>query len=170
VIEQPTAKSKPALDEESFTRLLAAAYVMQEHQDRVRTKATPADLTEIISQVVDTQHEIQTRSYHGATAFALIAKRLCSLTAASGVAVATVSAEKLLYRAGVGSAAAMSGSEIQKQDSLAATCLKTGTAFQSPLAQTDPRLNSALCRKLGAQSLLALPLYHDARVEGVMEL
>jgi hypothetical protein len=43
-------------------------------------------------------------------------------------------------------------------------------AFQSPLAQTDPRLNAAHCRKLGVQSLLAVPLYHDGRVEGTIEL
>lgn len=170
MIQQPAANNKPALDEDSFTRLLAAAYVMQEHQERVRTKVSPADLTEIIAQVVETQHEIQTRSYHGSEAFALIAKRLCASTGASGVALGILNADKLLYRAGAGSASAMSGSEINKQDSLAATCLKTGTAFQSPLAQTDPRLNSAQCRKLGAQSLLAVPLYHDGRVEGVMEL
>lgn len=35
------AANKPALDEESFTKLLAAAYVMQEHQDRMK-EAEPA--------------------------------------------------------------------------------------------------------------------------------
>jgi hypothetical protein len=170
VIQHPVANNKPALDEESFTRLLAAAYVMQEHQDRVRTKVSPADLTEIIAQVVDTQHEIQTHSYQGTTAFALIANRLCSVTGASGVAIGTVDANKLRYNAAVGTASSLSGTEIDKHDSLASSCLKTGTSFQSPLAQTDPRLNSARCRKLGAQSLLAVPLYHDGRVEGAIEL
>lgn len=170
MIQQPTANNKPALDEESFTRLLAAAYVMQEHQERARTKVSPADLTEIIAQVVETQHEIQTRSYHGTAAFALIAKRLCSLTGASGVALGTLNSDKLLYHAAEGSASAMSGSEIDKQDSLAAACLKTGSAFQSPLAQTDPRLNSAQCRKMGAQSFLAVPLCHGGRVAGAIEL
>jgi hypothetical protein len=170
VIEQPTANGKPALDENSFTRLLAAAYVMQEHQDRLRTKVSPTDLTEIIAQVVDTQHEIQTGAYRGAAALALIAKRLCSLTAASGVAIGVLNSDKLLYRAGIGTAAAMKGSEVSTRDSLAAVCLKAGTAFQSPLAQTDPRLNSAQCRKLGVQSLLAIPLYHDGKVAGALEL
>lgn len=170
MLEQPTANNKPALDEESFTRLLAAAYVMQEHHDRLRAKVSPADLTEIIAQVVETQHVIQTRSYHGRAAFDLIVKRLCSTTGACGVALGILDAGKMIYRVAMGSAEAMSGLEIRKQDSLAAACLKTGAAFQSPLAQTDPRLNASQCRKVGAQSLLAVPLYHDGRVEGAIEV
>jgi len=170
VIQQPTANSKPTLDEESFTRLLAAAYVMQEHQDRIRTKVSPADLTEIIAQVVETQHEIQTHSFRGMAAFDLIAKRLCSLTRASGVAIGIMTAGKLVYRAAVGSAAAINGSAIEQKDSMAAVCLKAGTPFQSPLAQTDPHLNSTHSHKLGVQSLLAVPLFHDGRIEGAIEL
>ncbi len=112
MLQQSTAKNKPALDEESFTRLLAAAYVMQEHQDRVRPKLSPADLTEIITQIVETQHEIQTHSYRGTEAFSLVAKRLCSLTRAEGVALGTTTSSKIVYRAAAGSAAAMSGASV----------------------------------------------------------
>ncbi len=170
VIEHPAAGSKPPLDEESFTRLLAAAYVMQEHQDRVRTRVSPADLTEIIAQVVETQHEIQSRRLGSQAAFDLIAKRLCSVARAAGVALATVDADNLRYCAGAGSAATLVSSEIFKQASLAASCLKTGVSFQSPLAQSDPRLDSTQCRKLGAQSLLAVPLYHDGQIAGAIEM
>ncbi len=170
MLQQSTAKNKPALDEESFTRLLAAAYVMQEHQDRVRPKLSPADLTEIITQIVETQHEIQTHSYRGTEAFSLVAKRLCALTRAEGVALGTTTSSKIVYRAAAGSAAAMSGASVEQKDSLAAMCLKTGTSYQSPLAQSDPHLNAAQCRKLGAQSLLVVPLFHDGKVEGAIEL
>ncbi len=170
MIEQPATNSKPALDEESFTRLLAAAYVMQEHQERVRAKLSPADLTEIIAQVVETQQQIRSHNLAGDAAFDLIATRLCSVTRAAGVAIATVNGDKLHYCAGTGSAAMLTGSEIAKQASLAAACLKTGTASQSPLAQTDPRLDPAQCRKVGAQSLLAVPLYHDRQVAGAIEV
>jgi hypothetical protein len=170
VFEHPAANSKPALDEESFTRLLAAAYVMQEHQDRVRAKVSPADLTQIISQVVETQHEIQSRSLDRDAAFNLIAKRLCSVAGAAGVAIATAKGDSMRYCAGTGTASAQLRSEIAKTASLAWSCLKTGTTFQSPLAQTDPRLNSAQCKKLGAQSLLAVPLYHSGQVSGAIEV
>ena len=52
------------LDQESFTRLLSAAYVVQEHQDRARGKPAlpPSDFAQIISRIVETQHLIQARS------------------------------------------------------------------------------------------------------------
>src|SRR5215469_16375437 len=90
VIEPPTANTRAALDEEAFTRLLAAAYVMQEHRDRVRAKPSPADLTDIVSQTVETQYEIHSGSLDRDQAFDLIAKRLCSVSRAAGVAIATV--------------------------------------------------------------------------------
>ena len=170
MLEHSAANSKPALDEESFTRLLAAAYVMQEHQDRVRAKVSPLDLTEIISQVVETQHEIQTRSLAPDAALDLIAKRLCSVCGAAGVAISTVNGDNLRYRAGAGSAAGLVHSEMARQASLAAACWKTSTAFQSPLAQTDPRLNSAQCRRLGLQSLMGVPVFHDGQIAGAIEV
>ncbi|MBV8476652.1 MAG: GAF domain-containing protein [Acidobacteria bacterium] len=170
MIEQSATKGKPPLDEESFTRLLAAAYVMQEHQDQVRSKVTPADLTQIIAQVVETQNEIQNHSLNRDAAFDLIARRLSSLTGAAGVAIATIKGENLRYRAGTGSAVAPLGTEVPRETSFASSCLRTGTAFQSPLAETDPRLNSAECRKVRAQSLLAVPLYQDGHVSGSIEM
>ena len=170
MIEPPAANSHPALDDESFTRLLAAAYVMQEHQDRVRPKASPADLTEMISQIVETQHEIRSGSLSCNQAFDLIAKRLCSVCGAAGVAIATVEGESLHYRAGTGSAATIVLSQVAKQASLASSCLKTGTVFLSPLALTDPCLDAAQCRKLDAKSLLAVPLYQNGQVAGAIEM
>jgi hypothetical protein len=170
VIEPPAANSHPAQDEESFTRLLAAAYVMQEHQDRVRAQASPADLAEVISQIVETQNEIRSGSLNRDQAFDLIAKRLCSMSGAAGVAIATVEGESLRYRAGTGSAARIVRSQVAKQASLAWSCLKTGTTFQSPLALTDPRLDAARCRELDAQSLLAVPLYQNGQVAGAIEM
>jgi hypothetical protein len=143
---------------------------MQEHQERARAKASPADLAEIISQIVETQHEIRSGSLNCNQAFDLIAKRLCSVCGAAGVAIATVEGESLCYRAGTGSGATIVRSQVAKQASLASSCLKTGTAFQSPLALTDPHLDAARCREVDAQSLLAVPLYQKGQVAGAIEM
>ena len=58
----------PVLDEATFQKLLAAAYVLQEHHDRtqqaqdVEAKVDNPDSdsdTSILAQIVETQHEIQ---------------------------------------------------------------------------------------------------------------
>ena len=67
------------LDEESFTQLLSAAYVMQEHQRQVTPRVAPADLNQILTQNVETQHQIRSRQLPTSTALDIIVDRLQKL-------------------------------------------------------------------------------------------
>ena len=58
---------------------------------------------------------------------------------------------------------------------MAARCLSAHNTASSELlrvedAQTDKRIEAAICRQLGAQSLLFLPIYHDRAVAGVLDV
>ena len=160
------------LDEESFTRLLAAAYVVQEHQDRARDKVAlpPSDFAQIISGIVDTQHLIQTRSLDTQAALDLIASQMQKLSGAAGTAIGLVLDHVLHYKAAIGSASILLGIEIPEGISISAKCLRKGQKLVSPLCEGDPQIDQAFRRRVRAQSLIAVPIYHEGKIAGALEV
>jgi len=170
VTDKYATNTTSRLDEESFTRLLAAAYVMQEHQDRMMAKLPAADFTQVISQIVETQHVIQTRKLEMDAALELIASRLQKLTGAAGATIGLLEQDELEYRAACGCVSGLAGSVVRPETSLSALCLRSGEKLRSPIVEADPRLNASLRRALRARSLLAVPVFYEAKVAGSVEL
>jgi hypothetical protein len=161
---------KPVLDEESFTRLLAAAYVMQEHTDRMRANVPVSDFTEIVAQIVECQHVIQTGKLELEPALELVVSRLQKAVGAIGAAVTVREGDTLLYKAGSGTAAIIVGTSLPIDASLGARCIKEGKTVKVPFTEADPELDHNLVHRLGAQSLLISPVYHEGRVAAAIEL
>ena len=160
----------PVLDEESFTKLLAAAYLMQEHQDRNRPRVTGSDLSQIIPQVVETRRLIQKQKLNRETALNVIAGRLQKICNAAGTAIGLLDHDRVRYGAIAGSAGALQSAGLNLESSLAWHCFNTGENLRSPAAQADPRLDPVQCRKVGAQSLIAVPIYFEGTIGGAIEL
>jgi putative methionine-R-sulfoxide reductase with GAF domain/ribosomal protein L37E len=171
-----SAQRKPILDAESFQRILAAAFVLQEHNDRQppkepqAAKEPQADYTQTLSEIVETQKLIQTRQLDLPTATALIAQRLQKMTGASGVAVGIVEKDQLAYGTGIGSAASDVGSHPRVEASLAAYCVRNERTLRCPDTKQDSRLPAALCRQRGVGSLVAVPVFQEERVAGIIEV
>ena len=171
-----SAQRKPILDTESFQRILAAAYVLQEHNDRQPPKESQAakepqaDYTQTLSEIVETQKLIQARRLDFQAATALIAERLQNVTSASGIAIGTVETDQLAYCAGTGSAASDAGSRIPVETSLSAYCVRTQRILRSLDTKQDSRLPAALCLQRGVASLIVVPVFQEERVAGVIEL
>jgi hypothetical protein len=161
---------RPVLDEESFTRLLSAAYLMQEHQERSRTRGSAPDLSQIIPQIVETRRLIQKQRLHRDEALSLIAGRLQLICNAVGAAIGLLDNSSVRYQATTGSASALHGASLKLESSLAWHCFNTGENLRSPAAPADPRLDPVQCRKVGAQSLIAVPIYFEGTIGGDIEL
>jgi hypothetical protein len=173
VAEKQVINASPRLDEESFTRLLAAAYVMQEHQDRVRAKLPATDFGQVISQIVDTQHLVQTRKLDTEAALDLIADRLRKLSGATGAAIGLLDEldQSILdYRAVMGTASSLKGRRVPVNASVSASTLKTGEKLRCPVAEADPRLSADVRSGVGAESLFVVPVYYEGKVAGSIEL
>src|SRR5690348_9803370 len=133
-------KEKPVLDEQTFARLLEAAYVLQEHhselglnlelraeqlREQESAAQSPAELSETpaaqpdantdysptLAQVVETQRLIQIGHLDLAKSLALIAKRVAQITKSGGAAIAIVDGKTVQYRAGSGSSSLPSGTD-----------------------------------------------------------
>jgi hypothetical protein len=89
---------------------------------------------------------------------------------ASGIAIALLEANQLVYRAGSGIAATDVGRHVPAVLS-GCTPGKAGVEIlRVENAQADSRIEAEICRQFGATSLLILPIYHAQAVAGVLQV
>lgn len=170
--DEPTVtQEKPILDEETFQRLLEAAYVLQEQSDADSAPATSADYTHTLAEIVDIQQLIQSHHLDLQSAMNLIAERAQALTRADATAIGVVDGDQLLYRAASGGdAAAVVGSRLPFDSALSTYGLRHGRLLQSLDSANDSHLDAGVCRERSARSLIAVPLFHEGQLAGVLEI
>src|SRR5215469_3205824 len=175
-----TDSSGPVLDEATFQKLLAAAYTLQEHNERVRTgtsaadkKETPtvdSDSTAALAQIVDAQHQIHASNLDLAGAMNLIVDRIRKITGAEGAAIGLTDQGNVTYRACNGSLVPKVGSVLRSEASVSASTLLHDVLLRCTDAHNDFRVNPEVARHLGIQSLIAVPIFHDGKTAGALEL
>ncbi len=161
---------KPLLDEASFQQLLSAAYVLQEHNDRLRGKEVHADFAQNLSAIVETQKLIQTLQLDLGAAAKLVAERVQKITSASGAAIGILDKGELVYRAATGTAGMDAETRVTPEASLSADCLSNATAANYPDADVNSPARAKLFRARDVRSFIAVPVYHAGQVAGVLEL
>ena len=150
-----------SLDRESFQQLLAAAFAVQE--SRMDTQS--------LSAIIEIQRLIAAGDLDVDNAVYLIANHARNVANAAGVAIGVIQGHQLVYRAGIGSAAPYAGRHITATLSVSADNTKMGREIlRVENAQTDPRIEAAICRQFGAESLLIMPIYQGQTVTGVLEV
>lgn len=153
-----TARS--TLDPEPFQKLLADAFVVQQ------SGMDPQSL----SAIVELQRSIATNEGDVDRVMHLIADRARHVANATGVAIALLQKDQLVYLAGSGSAATYVGRHVTAILSVSARNDVRREILRVENAQTDARIEAAICRQFGAKSLLILPIYHDHAVAAVLEV
>ena len=147
-------REKPALDEATFQQLLEAAHVLQEQKTfEVEPRSRP-DPTEALAQIVETQEFLRSQAGDLQVAANVIVERLRKITHATGVAVAVVRENRLEYCAATGDAASLTGSSLPMDSSLSA----------------DGRLSTEFSREHAGKPSMALPLYHEGNLAGLLEI
>ena len=164
------AKRNPALDEAGFQQVLAAAYVLQQHNDSLRAQDPRLDSGWILTQVAETQSLLRTGNLQLEAAATLIADRLRTMTDAAGVSISLTTNGYLDCIAESGAAAKVPGSSIASHSLVATERLRNGRVFQSADAQKDIRVNIPACREFGVRALLAVPVQQLGEVAGLVEV
>lgn len=168
---EPTiAHDKRLLDEESFQKLLEAAYVLQEHKDAVAAREPLSDYTRTLAEIVEIQNLIQAQHLDLDAAMKMVAEKAQRITLADGVAIGVVEGDQLQYRAGSGNGLDLVGSRMALDSSLAALSLYHGQILHTPQSERDPRFSPQICQQRQATSVIAVPVYHDGKVAAVVEL
>ncbi len=99
----------------------------------------------------------------------LVAERALAITKADGVAIALAENGAVLCRAVAGTITPDKGATVNPNYGFSGACLSSGSVVRCDDAQTDPRVNPDICRKLGSLSMVAVPLWAKQTVIGLIE-
>jgi len=186
----PQTLSSPArrapLDERSFEQLLAAAFVIQQHNDSSkndRTKnahtqngppqpklqANDFDFTRAVSAAGALQQELVSDSSDLPASARLIADRALQVTSADGAAVGIVVDDSLTYIGVAGTAASDAGRRFSIPDSLSASCIVRAETVQCSGAHRS-NLPHSFAGRNDLRSFIASPVTQKGAVLGVFEL
>jgi hypothetical protein len=152
--------SHASLDRESFQTMLANAFAVQQSGLEPRS----------LSAIIDVQHFITTDEFTVDQALHLVADRALKVSNASGIAIALLEANQLVYRAGSGIAATDVGRHVSAVLSGCTRSKAVAEILRVENANTDSRIEAEICRQFGATSLLILPIYQAEAVAGVLQV
>jgi len=147
-------------DHEFFQKLLESAFAVQESG----MNAGP------LARIVEIQRAIRAGHLDVDQTMQLIAQCARVVANASGVAVGRLNDGQLIYGAGSGCAASSVGRRVMATFSASAPSETRPEILRVENAETDARIEAAICRQFGANSLIILPIYHESDVAGVLQV
>jgi hypothetical protein len=149
-----------SLDRASFQKFLERAFALQESE---------LDSQSLCS-LLQVERAIATGEADQDWVMHLIADRARNVASATGIAIALLEKNQLVYRAASGSATTYVGRHLTAVLSVAPRSETAREILRVENAETDPRIEAAICRQRGAKSLLILPIYHERTVAGLLEV
>jgi hypothetical protein len=148
------------LSRESFQQFLASAFAVQESQID----------GQMLSAIMEVERLVTRGELGVDSAMLLIVESARDVANAAGVAIGLLEGDQLIYRAGSGSSATSIGSRVTASLTVAANSKTRREILRVENAQTDTRIEAAICRQFGAKALLILPVYHDRVLAGILEI
>jgi GAF domain-containing protein len=199
IVSDSDQRDKKPYDEETLAKVLEAAYVLQEHNRRLQEQAElqaaapqhfdfpasvsrPAavsqpvaaagkdDYAAILAQIVEIQQQIQTRRLPLEPAISLIVERLAAITRAAGAAIGILEGRMLRYRAAAGQMTLPPGSEVRLEKALCAASLRVGDVIRCGDVNPEFLIDAAECHRRGIEALVCVPIYHNGKIAGGLEV
>jgi N-acetylmuramoyl-L-alanine amidase/putative methionine-R-sulfoxide reductase with GAF domain len=99
----------------------------------------------------------------------LVAERGVAITGADGLAIALAENNEIVLRASSGMVRPDVGARIDRDSAFSGACFRTAQVVVCDDTEVDNRVNVGACRKLGARSMVAVPLCGRKRVIGLLE-
>ena len=99
----------------------------------------------------------------------LVAERAVAITGADGLAIALAENNEIVLRAAAGTVRPDVGQRIDRDSAFSGACFRQAQIIICDDTETDSRVNLHACRKMGARSMVAVPLCGRKRVIGVLE-
>lgn len=99
----------------------------------------------------------------------LVAERAVAITGADGLAIALAENDEIVLRAAAGTVRPDIGARIDRDSAFSGASFRAAQVVTCDDTETDPRVNLQACRRLGARSMVAVPLCGRRRVIGLLE-
>lgn len=120
--------------------------------------------------IIRTQTEIAASDLNLLATMQLIAERSQELTRASGAVVEIAEGDEMVYEVTTGDATPYLGMRLKQSESLSGLCVAEGRLLRSDDTCEDPRVDGGACRRVGAASMICVPLVHRREVVGVLKV
>ncbi len=120
--------------------------------------------------IIHTQTEIAASDLDLLATMQLLAERGQELTRASAALVEIVEGEDLVCEVTTGDATPFLGTRFEREGTLSGACVAEGRLLRCDDTETDPRADHETCRKLGAASVVCVPLFYRREVVGVLKV
>ena len=121
-------------------------------------------------EVIAIQNEIASSPLELDEVMARVAACAQDLTSAVAAVVELAEGDQMVYRAATGSAASHVGLRLQAEGSLSGLCVREGEVLNCIDSEEDPRVDREACRRVGARSMLCVPLQHGDDTVGVLKV
>jgi diguanylate cyclase (GGDEF)-like protein len=125
---------------------------------------------EELDQLVATQTAIATSSFDLDTVMRTAAAEAQRLTGAEAAVVEIPDGEDLVYRAACGTAEPYLGFRLRQEGAISGLALRTGEIVLCDDSELDERVDRDACRRVGARSMVVVPLLHDGKAAGVLKV
>jgi N-acetylmuramoyl-L-alanine amidase len=99
----------------------------------------------------------------------LVAERGVAITGADGLAIALAENDEIVLRAAAGTVRPDVGARIDRDSAFSGASFRLAQVVNCDDTETDARVNLQACRRLGARSMVAVPLCGKRRVIGLLE-
>jgi diguanylate cyclase (GGDEF)-like protein len=123
-----------------------------------------------LDRLVATHSAIATTRFDLDGVLATVAEQALDLTAADAGVVEIPDGEEMVYRAAAGSAQVHLGMRLPRGGSLSGAALEAGDVLYSRDCRTDDRVDREACERVGARSMVVVPLQHDGLAAGVLKV
>jgi diguanylate cyclase (GGDEF)-like protein len=135
----------------------------EEHTELSTARARELD------RLAETQNAIATSEFDLDAVLAAVVQEASRLTGADAAVVEIPDGDELVYRAASGTAEAFVGLRLPNATAISGLALRTGETLVCDDSETDERVDLEACRRVGARSLVVVPLRHDAQTSGVLK-
>lgn len=125
---------------------------------------------EDLSSVVKLQQDVVTSQFELNELMKLICQRTQELTHASGAVVEIAQGDFMVYEASTGTLESSLGLKLNLHASLSGLSVKTGEVLYCEDSETDPRVDRVACQKVGARSMICVPLIYESKPIGVLKM
>jgi GAF domain-containing protein len=130
----------------------------------------PADHTSMLSALSAVAREAEMLGSNLKAVFDLVSDRALTFSRASGAAIALSNGMDIVCRASAGSDAPSVGASVDADSGFSALCVRNGEMLYCEDSENDLRADRDACRSLGIRSIIAVPIFQESVVVGLIEV
>ena len=131
---------------------------------------TAADYAPTVSQIAEIQGKIEAEGLDLNQVMRLVTEELVDLAGAAGAAIGFVSGRNVRYRATAGFRTPPLGASVPLDQAACRSSIRNAEPFRCPDVNQDRSVNRNEFQRRGIRSFIAVPLFHDGKVAGGLEL